>query len=104
MPFTLEQLAEEVFTLRGAYNGISDDVKELKHQGQESYNKTERDKTELIDRIERNKTELIERIERDKTELIERIEKSKTDMIKWMFVFWIGQLAALVAIIKIFFG
>jgi len=24
----------------------------------------------------------------------------KTDMIKWMFIFWIGQLAAIIAIIK----
>jgi hypothetical protein len=24
----------------------------------------------------------------------------KSDMIKWMFIFWIGQLAAMIAIIK----
>jgi uncharacterized protein YbcI len=43
------------------------------------YEKTERDKTELIERMERGlaslRVELIERMERDKTELIERIEK-----------------------------
>jgi uncharacterized protein (DUF342 family) len=43
------------------------------------YEKTERDKTELIERMERGlaslKVELIERMERNKTELIEKIEK-----------------------------
>ena len=29
-----------------------------------------------------------------KIDLITRIETSKTDTIKWMFIFWIGQLAA----------
>ena len=27
----------------------------------------------------------------------------KADIIKWMFLFWIGQLASLVAILQIFF-
>ncbi len=30
----------------------------------------------------------------DKVEMISRIESSKTDTIKWMFIFWMGQLAA----------
>ena len=28
-------------------------------------------------------------------------KEDKTDMIKWMFIFWIGQLAAMLAIVKI---
>ncbi|MBI3754107.1 MAG: DUF1640 domain-containing protein [Deltaproteobacteria bacterium] len=32
-----------------------------------------------------------------------RIEKTKSDIIKWMFLFWIGQLASLIAILQIFF-
>ena len=28
-------------------------------------------------------------------------KEDKTDMIKWMFLFWIGQLAAMVAIAKL---
>jgi hypothetical protein len=27
----------------------------------------------------------------------------KADIIKWMFLFWVGQLASLVAIVQIFF-
>ena len=35
----------------------------------------------------------------DKVELISKIESSKTDIIKWAFIFWIGQLAAVAGII-----
>ena len=31
------------------------------------------------------------------------IQKMKADIIKWMFLFWIGQLASLIAILQIFF-
>lgn len=37
-----------------------------------------------------------------KAELMVQIEKTRSDIIKWMFLFWIGQLASLTAIIKIF--
>ena len=35
----------------------------------------------------------------DKVELISKIESSKTDAVKWMFIFWIGQLAAVAGIL-----
>jgi hypothetical protein len=38
----------------------------------------------------------------DKVEMISRIESSKTDTIKWMFIFWIGQLAAMAGILFAF--
>lgn len=40
----------------------------------------------------------------DKVEMITRIESSKTDTIKWMFIFWIGQLAAVAGILFTFFN
>jgi hypothetical protein len=39
-----------------------------------------------------------------RTELKVDIANSKADMIKWMFIFWLGQLAASVTIVKYFFG
>lgn len=33
-------------------------------------------------------------------ELRVEMREIKADMIKWMFIFWIGQLAAIIAIIK----
>lgn len=35
----------------------------------------------------------------DKVELVTRIETAKSDTIKWMFIFWIGQLAATAGIV-----
>ncbi|MDP2682458.1 MAG: DUF1640 domain-containing protein [Deltaproteobacteria bacterium] len=32
-----------------------------------------------------------------------KIEKTRSDIIKWMFLFWIGQLASFIAILQIFF-
>ncbi len=33
-----------------------------------------------------------------------KLEKTRADIIKWMFLFWIGQLASLTAILQIFFS
>ena len=38
-------------------------------------------------------------IEKVRTEM----EKTRADIIKWMFLFWIGQVASLFAILQIFF-
>ena len=46
------------------------------------------------------RTELKEDIANLRTE----IAVSRAEMIKWMFIFWIGQLAAFIAIAKFFFG
>ncbi|MBW8049723.1 MAG: hypothetical protein FVQ77_05170 [Cytophagales bacterium] len=59
MAFTTDQLVEEVFQLKGAYNGIADDVKEIKQRLDGIYQKGSQDKTDLIERSEQNKTDLI---------------------------------------------
>ncbi len=38
----------------------------------------------------------------DKIDLVSKIESAKSDTIKWMFIFWIGQLAATAGIIFAF--
>lgn len=51
--------------------------------------------------------EEIRRIDIELREEINRldveIEKTKADIIKWMFLFWIGQLASLIVRLQIFF-
>jgi len=32
-----------------------------------------------------------------------KIAEVRADLIKWMFLFWIGQLASIIAIVKFFF-
>ena len=60
------------------------------------------DKEELVTRMASNKEELVTRMETMRAELITRIETAKTDTIKWMFIFWIGQLAATAGIVFAF--
>ena len=85
-------------------------------------------KTELIERIENSRSEMksdienlrsemksdIENLrvndEKIKTELIERIEalktndeKVKSELIRWMFIFWVGQIGAILGILFAFF-
>jgi hypothetical protein len=88
----LEIIYDEVLKERFAHIDERFNIVEMRLNA--LYEKTERDKTELIERMERGlaslrveltekierglaslKVELIERMERDKTELIERIEK-----------------------------
>ncbi len=49
--------------------------------------------------IEKVRTGMVVEIEKVRTEM----EKTRSDIIKWMFLFWIGQLASLIAILQIFF-
>jgi len=65
---------------------------------------TKDDKVELIEKIQNQKVELVEKIENQKVELVEKIEKTRSDMIKWMFIFWISQLAAIFGMLKVFFA
>ena len=41
---------------------------------------------------------------KDLHELDLKIEQVRADIIKWMFIFWIGQLAAIFTMIKVFFS
>ncbi len=45
------------------------------------------------------KADLMVEIEKVRTEM----QKMKADIIKWMFIFWAGQIGALIAILQIFF-
>ena len=42
-------------------------------------------------------------VEKVRAELSEKIEKVKADLVKWMFLFWTGQVIALIGILKWFF-
>lgn len=56
-------------------------------------------------KLEQKKDELTTKLDlaNTKAELELKIEQVKSDIIKWMFLFWIGQLASLIAILQIFF-
>lgn len=55
---------------------------------------------QLNDRITRTETQLNERIttstEKLRAELVEKIANSKVETIKWMFIFWIGNVITII--------
>ncbi len=78
----------------------------------QKYFKNEEDASRVVadlekiieDKLEYKKTELATKNDLHdlKIDLITRIETSKTDTIKWLFVFWVGQLAATAGILFAF--
>jgi hypothetical protein len=42
-------------------------------------------------------------VKQDIANLEIELEKTRADIIKWMFIFWAGQIGALIAILQIFF-
>lgn len=54
-------------------------------------------KVELADRIADVKVELSEKIGGAKVELTNRLAEMRVELLRWSFVFWIGQVAALFA-------
>ena len=50
----------------------------------------------LEEKFERRLTEEISGL---KTELVTRIERTRSEMIRWMFIFWVGQVAVLTGIL-----
>jgi hypothetical protein len=57
-------------------------------------------KLELMEKISSSGAQLNERIttssEKLRAELVEKIANSKVDMIKWMFIFWIGNVITII--------
>mgnify|MGYP001142844104 FL=1 len=64
--------------------------------------------TELFNKIDdRSKEDIIElaeqRFEKRLAQLDVKIERVRADLIKWMFIFWVGQVGVLIGILFAFF-
>jgi hypothetical protein len=46
---------------------------------------------------------LSEEILKLRVELVQRISETKAEIIKWMFIFWVGQVAVILGILFVFF-
>lgn len=53
--------------------------------------------TEMTDRLAEAKTELLEKIGDLKVELTGRLADMRVELLRWSFLFWIGQVAAMFA-------
>ena len=80
---------EDINALRAA---TKEDINGLKIE-------IEKVRTGMVIEIEKVRTGMVVEIEKGRTEM----EKTRSDIIKWMFLFWIGQVASLFAILQIFF-
>ncbi len=56
--------------------------------------------TEETNRLDRRISEEIASL---RTELLTHAEQTKADLIRWMFLFWVGQLAAILGVLFVFF-
>ena len=74
----------------------------------EIFNKIEENSKEDIielaeQRFEKRLGKLDTKIEKVKADLEVKIERVRADFIKWMFIFWVGQVGVLIGILFAFF-
>ena len=55
------------------------------------------------EKFERRLTEEISKLDKRINELDKNMSENKADIIKWMFIFWAGQIGILVAVLDLFF-
>ena len=63
---------------------------------------------EIIDKVEQQAQKATleiaeERFEKRIAQLDSKIEKARADIIQWMFIFWVGQVGSIMAILFVFF-
>jgi hypothetical protein len=93
----LEALLEEVIMER--LNSISQRLDQL-------YEKTERDKTEILSKMAQDKSEILSKTEQDKTEILSKVadvliktEKDKREIIYWVAGLLVGFATLLITAI-----
>ena len=57
----------------------------------------------LSEEMERLEVRLTEKISQNYNDLSEKISGTRADMIKWMFIFWVGQVGVILGILFAFF-
>ncbi|NIR51568.1 hypothetical protein GWO43_23585 [candidate division KSB1 bacterium] len=60
-------------------------------------------RTELVSMISETRSELLNMNSETKTELVSMISATRSEIIKWMFIFWVGQLGVILGILFAFF-
>ena len=67
----------------------------------QSLNEQKNDVLKFVEeKFERRLSEEISNLE---IRLTEKISESRADMIKWMFIFWVGQIGVMIGILYVFF-
>ena len=89
------EFVEEKFERR-----LSEEISGLKSSLLEKITDT---RAELMTHISQTREELMEQIYKTREEMITYSAKTKADLIKWMFIFWAGQVGIILGMLFAFF-
>jgi leucyl aminopeptidase (aminopeptidase T) len=94
--------AEEKFERR-----LAEEAAKLDHRITEESARLDKRITEESARLDKKITEEVARLDKSITEEVAkldvRISEVKADLIRWMFIFWVGQIGAVLGILFAFF-
>ncbi|MCX7793482.1 MAG: hypothetical protein N2257_03615 [Thermodesulfovibrionales bacterium] len=96
---------DDIKKLEGSIIATKDDIKKLEidiKRLEGDIKKLEGDIRKVDEDVIKIKEDLKE-LRKDVQNLEDRLEGTKSKIIKWMFLFWIGQFASLIAVLQIFF-
>ncbi|MCS7312472.1 MAG: CCDC90 family protein [Acidobacteria bacterium] len=82
---------------------LSEEIAKLDHRISEEVARLDRRITEEAARLDRRITEEVARLEVRLAGLEAKIAEVRADLIRWMFIFWVGQLGAILGILFAFF-
>jgi len=76
---------------------------EMKEDIAQLRSEMKQDIAELRSEMKQDMAELRSEMKQDIAQLEVKIERVRADLIRWMFIFWAGQIGALIAILALFF-
>jgi hypothetical protein len=96
---TKEYLDQKLF-------GITEKMNQIDSNSIDRTNKFETSLFEKMSQIDSNSIDRTNKLDTKLSEKINRLENSfsefKADNLKWMFIFWVGQMSVTIAVVMIF--
>jgi glycerol-3-phosphate dehydrogenase len=98
------RLSEETTEVKAKISGLEDKFERRLSEEISKINHTiSKIRVEISTLEEKFERRLSEEISKLRVELLEKISSSYTNVIKWMFIFWIGQIGTILGILFAFF-
>jgi bifunctional DNA-binding transcriptional regulator/antitoxin component of YhaV-PrlF toxin-antitoxin module len=94
------RVSEEVAKLE---RHITEEVGKLDHRITEEVGKLDHRITEEVGKLDRRITEEVAKLNERMATLDVKLSETKADLLRWMFIFWVGQVGALLGILFAFF-
>jgi hypothetical protein len=82
---------------------LSEEGAKLDHRITEEAARLDRRITEEVTKLDHRITEEVAKLDHRIAQLDVKISESRADLIRWMFIFWVGQIGALLGILLVFF-